>query len=146
MVLNTYNKIKEFIFGKGIGGERARYLIVGGLTTLINFGLFTLLNEIMGVDSTVSNLISIPVSILFAYIANKLAVFRRHSGSIEELAAEFCKFVGSRLFTMAIDVGVVFLFDNVLSWNATVGKAISQVIVIVVNYIISKALVFRLKD
>jgi len=145
MVLYTYNKIKEFVFGKGIGGERVRYLIVGGLTTLVNFGLFTLLHEIMGVDSTVSNLISIPVSILFAYCANKLAVFRQRSESFKDLSVEFCKFVGSRLFTMAIDIGIVFLFDNVLYWNATVGKAFSQVFVIILNYIISKALVFRTK-
>ena len=104
------------------------------------------MHEKLGVGSTISNLISIPVSILFAYVANKLAVFRQHSESFKQLAVEFCKFVGSRLFTMAIDVGVVFLFDNVLDWNATVGKAISQVIVITVNYMISKALVFRQKE
>jgi len=143
MILKLYHKIRDFILGKGIGGETVRYLIVGGLTTLINFSLFVLLHELLDVDSTISNMISIPASIIFAYFANKLAVFRQRSESFRQLAYEFSKFVGSRLFTMALEVGVVYIFKITPGWNETAGKAISQVLVIIVNYIISKTLVFR---
>ena len=126
--------------------EEIRYLFVGGATTLVNFALFTLMHEIMMIDLTISNVTSIAISIIFAYVANKKIVFRRRSGSQQELAVEFAKFVGSRLFTMVVEVGTVWLFAEVLLWNALLGKAISQVIVIVLNYIISKLIVFRKTD
>ena len=116
---------------------------MGGLTTLVNFGLFVLLHDLLGVSSTVSNLISISSSILFAYIANKLVVFKRRSENATKMLAEFAAFVGSRLFTMALEMGIVYLFDGVLGWNATLGKAVSQVVVVVSNYAISKLIVFR---
>jgi putative flippase GtrA len=131
------------VFGEDPGGEKIRYLIVGGLTTLVNFSIFVLMHELCGIDETISNLVSIPASILFAYIANKLVVFRQQSESIKYLALEFIKFVGSRLFTMALEVGIVFLFSNVLEWNATLGKVIAMIVVIILNYVISKVIVFR---
>ena len=147
--------------------EGVRYIIVGGLTTLINFGLFALLCAIMGIDVTpggaasitdsilfagetsisapilIANVISISASILFAYFANKLVVFKRHCDTRAELVLEFIKFIGSRLVTMAIEIGVVWLFIEALFMNVLLGKAISQVIVIILNYVISKLIVFR---
>jgi len=142
-IAGSVKKITDYVFGKGLGGETVRYLIVGGLTTLVNFSLFVLMHEIMDIDVTISNVTSISVSILFAYIANKLVVFRQRTDSPAQLAIELIKFVGSRLFTMALEIGTVLIFDSVLGWNATLGKAISQVLVIVANYLISKLIVFR---
>ena len=139
-------KIREFILGKGIGGESIRYLIVGGLTTLVNFSVFVLMHEVLGFDDFVSNMVSIPLSILFAYVANKLFVFNWRCATRTELFLEFVKFVGSRLLTMALEVGAVRLSVSVLHINATLGKAVSQVLVVILNYIISKLLVFRRSD
>lgn len=138
-----FRKLLQFVIGKNPGGEAVRYVIVGGLTTLVNFGLFLLLNGVMKIDVTVSNLTSISVSILFAYVANKLVVFMRRSESASALALEFVKFVGSRLLTMALEVGLVALFYYILGQDAWLGKLISQVLVIVANYFISKIIVFR---
>jgi len=143
MIPRMWHKVKEYVFGKGLGGETIRYLIVGGLTTLVNFSLFVLMHEALGIDSTLSNVTSISVSVLFAYVANKLVVFRRRSSALSQLVIEFLKFVGSRLFTMALEIGVVLMFDGALGWNATLGKAISQVLVISGNYAISKLIVFK---
>ena len=133
----------DFIRGKGLRHEGVRYVIVGGLTTLVNFGLFALMHEIMGIDDTISNVSSISVSIIFAYIANKLIVFKHHCNSVKELAQEFFKFIGSRLFTMALEVGFVWVFVRVFEANAMLGKAASMVLVVILNYIISKLIVFR---
>ena len=143
IIAGSIHKIIKYVFGENPGGERIRYLAVGGLTTLINFGLFVLLHELMDIDETISNLISIPASILFAYVANKLVVFRSRSNSITSFFLELIKFVGSRLLTMALEIGLVLLFADVLGWNATLGKAIAQVLVIIANYFISKIIVFR---
>ena len=136
-------KIIKYVFGKAPGGETIRYLIAGVLTTLVNYGLFELMHGIIEIDVTVSNVMSISVSIIFAYVVNKLLVFRQHSDSAGALALEFFKFAGSRLFTMALEVGAVALFYNVLGLDARLGKISAQVLVIIANYIISKTLVFR---
>ena len=146
MISKLIKKIKDYIFGKGLGGEAFRYLVVGGLTTLIDFCLFVLMHEVMGIDSTVSNITSISIAILFAYVTNKLIVFKKHSESATALVIEFIKFVGSRLFTMALAVGVVWLFESVLGLSATLGKAVSQILVVITNYFISKIIVFREKQ
>ena len=138
-----FRKIIKYIFRKEFSAETARYIIIGVLTTLINVGLFRLLWNIIGIDVTVSNVTSISVSILFAYVANKLFVFRHRSNSRNELILEFVKFVGSRLFTMALEIGSMLVFFNILGYNAWFVKLAVQIAVIVINYIISKMIVFR---
>jgi len=113
------------------------------MTTFVNYGLFELLYGLFGFDANVSNVASISASVVFAYVMNKRIVFRRRSGSRAALAAEFCKFVGSRLFTMALEVGAVFLFHSVLGHDARLGKVAALVIVVVANYLISKLIVFK---
>ena len=142
-VAGAYRKIIDYARMRGLDREEFRYLFAGGLTTLVNFSLFTLMHEIIGIDYMVSNVASISVSVVFAYVVNKRFVFRRRSNTMMELALEFIKFVGSRLFTMALEIGTVWLFFEVLALNATLGKAVSQVLVIILNYLISKLIVFR---
>ena len=137
------DKIIGFLKGRGIGGEAVRYIVIGVMTTLVNFSLFALMTKALKIDVTISNVTSVSVSILFAYITNKLIVFRRRSSSRAELMKEFFKFVGSRLFTMALEIGSVLLFVNVFGQDELVGKVEAQVLVIIANYIISKVFVFR---
>ena len=139
-------RVIEHVRNNGLRGEGLRYVIAGGLTTLINFGLFALLHEVLGIDDIISNVSSISASIIFAYVANKLGVFKRRTGSLRELALEFSKFIGSRLFTMALEVGLVWMFVRVLETSAMLGKSVSLVLVVILNYIISKLIVFRNKN
>ena len=128
---------------KGISGEAMRYIIAGVTTTLVNFALFALMTEILHLPVTPSNVTSIAVSILYAYVVNKRFVFKNKCDTAAELALEFVKFVGARLFTMAIEILGVLLTVNILGQNKMLGKAETQVLVIVANYFISKLLVFR---
>ena len=139
-------KIVEYVKGKGVSSETIRYVLVGTMTTIINYSIFELMFSVMKIDVTISNVTSIIISILFAYVANKLIVFRRHCHNANELAIEFVKFVGSRLFTMALEVGVMLLFHNILGYNERICKIGAQVLVIITNYIIIKLLVFREED
>jgi len=145
-MLKLARRIIEYVFGEGAAAETIRYVFVGGLTTLVNYGLFELLYSIIGIDVTVSNVTSIVVAILFAYIANKQIVFRRHSGSMRELTLEFFKFIASRLFTMALEIGGLYLFHNILGYDAHLCKVAAQVLVIISNYVIVKLIVFRSED
>ena len=136
-------RVIKYVFGKDLGGETIRYVVVGTMTTLVNYGFFELLYGVFGLRVTISNVTSIAVSIVFAYVVNKLVVFRRHSSSFAALACEFFRFVGSRLFTMALEVGAVELFYTVLEQDARLGKIAAQILVIIANYLISKLIVFQ---
>lgn len=134
MINNILNgKYKEII----------RYIIVGGCTTFFNLFVFTLLCKIFLVDVNISNIISVILSILFAYITNKIFVFQSRCASSKELYAEFSKFVGARFLTMIIEVGGVFLLYNIIGQGEILAKVETQVIVLIGNYIISKFFVFK---
>ena len=143
-MVGFFRKMVEYVFGRGgKGAEAIRYIIVGALTTFVNLALFALMTQVINIEVTISNLTSISISILFAYVANKLVVFRQRSGSFAALAFEFIAFIGSRLFTMALDVGIVYVFYYILERDALFGKAVAAVLVVIANYIISKVIVFR---
>lgn len=137
--------IKTIEFTRSTRGESIRYLFIGGCTTLVNFVLFALMTKLLHFEITVSNVTSIVTSILFAYIANKLFVFHSCCSSFVMLLLEFFKFVGSRLLTMAVEVGGLFFFVNVIGQDSLIGKAETLIVVIVGNYLISKYIVFRSK-
>ena len=135
-------KIKEILKD----GEAVRYIIIGVCTTAVNYLTFAALTELFSLEVNISNVISVAASILFAYVANKLFVFRSHCSGIASLLWEFVRFVGARLLTMAIEIGGVYLLYNCLSVNEHIAKLSTQVIVIIGNYFISKLLVFTGKD
>lgn len=131
------NIIKKFQ-GK-TAGEMIRYLLGGGCTTMVNLAAFYLLRQGCGWGIKPANLVSILFAILFAFVVNKWLVFQAGNKNILE---EFAKFVGMRLGTMVIEFyGVIFLCE----WghiSEYVSKLALQVIVIALNYLISKFLVF----
>lgn len=126
--------------------EGMRYLFIGGCTTVVNLAVFWLLTDILGMQSkpmmTLANIISVLLAILFAYVTNKLFVFKAHVSSSVELLMEFAKFVGARLFTMIIEVGGVYLLVNIIGQDKMIGKLETQILVIIGNYFISKWFVF----
>ncbi len=132
--------VKKMLKKQGV-----RYVIVGGCTTLFNFLLFGLLCHICGVEVNLSNFISVVLSILFAYVTNKIFVFASHCKNLKELLQEFLKFVGARLFTMVVEVGGVWLLYSVIGQNELLAKIETQIIVLIVNYLISRFIVFNSK-
>ena len=135
-----FNKIKVIIKENM---EILRYVVVGACTTLVNLAVFTFLCKIIQIDVTISNIISVIVSIIFAYITNKIFVFRSHCDSLSQLLYEAFKFIGARMFTMLIEVGGVYLLVNILGQDELIGKIETQIIVLISNYLISKLLVFK---
>lgn len=123
-------------------GSAARYIIAGGMTTAVNFAVFALFFEMFGISVTASNIISVAAAVIFAYIVNKLYVFRSRCPDTHALAKEFLKFVSARLLTMAAEVGGVLLLVDVLGMQAFAGKLLTQIIVVSGNYFISRMLVF----
>lgn len=126
--------------------ETMRYLFIGGCTTLVNLIAFAIFCDVFGMNVTLGNVLSIILAILFAYITNKIFVFSSKTNGVQEMFLEFCRFVGGRLSTMAIEVGGVYLIYNIMGHPKMVAKLITQVLVIIGNYFISKFFVFRSGD
>lgn len=131
--------------------EALSYLVFGGLTTLVNVGLFLALTAWTHLSTGVANAIALAASILFAYVTNKLWVFESRLTGWAAVA-EFAKFVACRLGTGVMDELIVVLgvdhlgalldlADNSL-WALAV-KIFANVLVIVANYALSKLLIFR---
>ena len=122
-------KLKELII-KCWNNDVLRYIFFGGCTTLVNLVCYYTLRLTTPINMNVANTISVFLSILFAYFVNSRFVFR---------------FVGARLSTMVIEVGGVWMMADVLHINDLIAKFVIQFIILVLNYIFSKFLVFTKK-
>lgn len=117
------------------------YIFFGVCTTLVNLIVYYILTNI-GLGRKISNFTSITLSILFAYFVNAKYVFNSKAYGFKKVFYELYKFFTSRLFTMLIEIlGVEILVF--IGLQDFISKIIVQFIVIVVNYLISKFLVFK---
>ena len=119
-----------------------RYVFFGGCTTLVNLASFYILRK-AGAGLNTANIISIILAILFAYVVNSHFVFRDRPGSFTGYVSSFARFIGARLLTMAVEVGGVWLLVDRLCMQDMAGKSVTQVIVLILNYIFSRFFVFR---
>ena len=124
--------------------EKILYLFFGVLTTLISLLTyyiltFTILNVENSLELQIANIISWITGILFAYFTNREYVFNSNNENIKE----FIKFILSRIFTLLLDMLIMYVFVTKLKYNNIIIKLVSQVVVIVPNYILSKLIVFK---
>lgn len=138
MIKNIYEKYKEII----------NYLIFGVLTTVISlivyYGLtYTIINPDNAFMLQVANVISWIAGVLFAYFTNRKYVFESKN---EKKLKEFSSFVGARITTLLLDMAIMGVGVSLLHGNDKIMKLISQVLVIVGNYLLSKIFVFRKRE
>ena len=122
-----------------------RYIFFGGCTTLVNLVCYYVLRLATPINMNIANTISVMAAILFAYFVNSRFVFRSEAENLKQRFGEFTKFVGARLSTMIIEVGGVWLMAEVMHINDLIAKFVIQFIILVLNYIFSKFLVFTKK-
>lgn len=118
-----------------------RYIFFGGCTTVVNLASFFFLRQ-AGLQREIANVISVILAIVFAYVVNSKFVFLDKCETLKDHIRPFCKFVGARLSTMVIEVGGVWFFAEIVHLNDMVGKLIIQFVVMALNYVFSKFLVF----
>ena len=119
------------------------YAIFGILTTIVNMAVYYLCFNISGIPNVPSTIIAWILAVCFAFITNKLWVFDSKSFAAKVLKHEIPTFFGARIATGLLDVGIMYLAVDVLHWNSTVWKLISNIIVILINYIASKLIIFN---
>ena len=116
------------------------YVIFGVLTTLVNIAVYLLFTKVFGVNYLISNIVAWVLSVLFAYFTNRIWVFESTSSNIIN---EISFFFGGRLFSGVVDTALMYLFIDILLVGDFISKIIIQVIVVILNYLISKLIVFK---
>ena len=119
------------------------YIFFGILTTLVNIGTFALLNKVFNINENIANIFAIIIAVIFAYFTNKDLVFNSNAKTFNEKFTQFCKFILGRAFTMIIEyLGCALLFKFLPIPNI-ISKCIVTIIVIILNFFISKFFAFK---
>jgi putative flippase GtrA len=134
-IKRIYKKYEEII----------NYLIVGVLTTIVSLGsyyicVFTFLNPNNGFELQLANIISWICAVTFAYFTNRRFVFKsKNKNKLKEAA----NFYIARIATLLMDMLIMLIMVTLLHFNDKIAKLVVQVIVTLLNYIISKIFVFK---
>ena len=119
------------------------YLFFGAVTTVVSVGVFSLLNIALGVNEHIANLSSWILAVLVAFLTNRTMVFKAKTTSAGGFFAQMVKFYGGRVATLLVEELLIFVFITKLELDSFAVKMVAQVIILTLNYIISKLFVFR---
>lgn len=122
------------------------YIVFGVLTTCVNIISFMILSSIFHIEENLASNIGIVIAVLFAYFTNRKLVFNSTASIFIEKFKEFGKFILGRAFTMIVEsVGFWLLFSvlNIIYFDGLVSKLIISVVVIILNFFISKFFAFK---
>ena len=136
-MIKTYKKYEELI----------NYLIIGVLTTVVSLATYylltlTVLNASNAIYLQIANIIAWLVSVTFAYFTNRRFVFKvQNKSNIHE----GINFYLSRISTLLIDMLIMYIFVSLLKFDNRIMKLITQIVIIILNYVLSKFIVFKNK-
>ncbi len=151
-----WEKIRELMMS-----EVFLYLFFGVCTTVINIVTFQLFCSLIGFHALVSNVIAWIFSVVFAYITNRIFVFRSREHSVSGIIREAGSFVGARIFSLLVDELIIWLMVEVMGSIAVerliaeilncsqkdakslFAKICSNIVVVILNYVLSKLIIFR---
>lgn len=132
-IMAFYHKYEELI----------TYAFWGAAAMLVNIVSYHLTYDLMGIPNTISTIIAWALSVITAFVTNKLWVFKSRGTTFEQTMKELGSFVGFRLLSGVVDLGIMIFAVDMMHWNALLWKIIANVIVILMNYIFSKFIIFK---
>lgn len=130
------------IYKKLFNKETISYLIFGVLTTIVNLGVYSL-GGLIGLDYRISNGTAWIVSVIFAYITNKLFVFESKSWKLNVVMQEFISFVSCRLLSGIFEMAALIGFVELFHFEKFISKVIISFVVVLMNYVFSKLFIFK---
>lgn len=133
LIVRLYERFRELFW----------YGVFGVITTTINMVAFGLFSDALKVHYMVANVIAWMIAVAFAYVTNKLWVFESKSWERAVWIPECIGFVSARLATGLLDMGLMYLMISVIGVPKMWAKLVSNVVVIIGNYVLSKLVVFR---
>ncbi|MCI8290726.1 MAG: GtrA family protein [Clostridia bacterium] len=139
-IKNYYKKYEEII----------KYLFFGVLTTVVNYVVYYAIVFMMhtssGMIGFLANLFANLSAIIFAYVTNRKFVFDSKATGRKEIFKEMASFFSCRVFAMIVDSLIYYIGCTTMGFSDLIVKTISQVVIIILNYVLSKLVVFKKKD
>ena len=135
LILGLMKKYQSFI----------AYAVFGVFTTIVNIAVYGICYNRLGLSNTISNVFAWILAVTFAYLTNKVWVFDSKSWSWSVLKREIIAFISCRIATGVLDIVIMFVCVDVLGWHALLMKVASNVLVIILNYVFSKLIIFKKK-
>lgn len=123
-------------------GEILRYLVIGGMTTAIDIGLFALLTG-WGLHYQLAKVLTWFVAVAFAFVGNKWVVFRTKGQDLKTMLRESGSFFFMRILTLLFSSGFMYLTVDGFGWDMNLSNIICTAIVIILNYVLSRLFVFK---
>lgn len=123
--------------------EMLLYLFFGFLSFLVSIATYGMFNRIFGINELLANILSWIITVLFAFFTNRIWVFQAETDSVAGFLKQMMVFYQGRIITLVIEEIILFVFITMLGMNSMLIKVIAQVVVIVLNYVISKMFVFK---
>ena len=138
------------LYSKGLALYRRHrslvdYLFWGVMTTLVNYAAYFVCRLCFGIDYIASNVIAWAVGVAFAFVVNKVYVFRSLDWSAKVAFRECWQFVAARLFSGVLETAILKVFVDWLGMSDAIVKIFSNIVVVIVNYVLSKLVIFRKK-
>ena len=123
--------------------EMLLYAFFGGGTVLISIGSYAVLTEIFGWDILLANAMAWIFATLFAFFTNRTWVFSSHATGVRAFCLQLFSFSFGRFLTLLIEEWMLYYFVWMLQWSNMGVKVVAQAVVIILNYLFSKLIVFR---
>ena len=128
---------------KLLNRETILYLIFGVVTTAVNLAVFAFCDEILKLSWKASNITAWIIAVAVAFITNKIFVFESRDMGLKTVITELFAFAGARVFSLLFEYAALFLLIDVLSLGKLLSKAAVNVLVIIINYVLSKLIIFK---
>lgn len=134
-MLKLYNRYRSFVL----------YVFFGVCTTIINIAAYTLCARVLGMGTVSANVTAWTAAVAAAYITNKIWVFESRAWTAKEVIYEIVTFAACRITTGAMDVAIMYVSVDLLGFHDIMMKVISNALVIVLNFLFSKLVIFKRK-
>ena len=123
--------------------EIISYLFFGVCTTVVNFVIYFACTNLLDLNYLLANALSWVGAVAFAYVTNRIWVFKSKNRGIRAIFKEITAFVGCRLLSGVMDMLIMFVGVDLMGISDGITKLITQVVVVVLNYVFSKLIIFR---
>ena len=125
--------------------ETISYLIFGILSTIVNIATYVFFSRIIKINFMVSNIIAWFVAVIFAYITNKFFVFESKNINIKFILKEITSFMSLRIVSGLTELILMYIMINIMLINDFIVKIITNIVVVILNFIFSKLIIFKNK-
>ena len=123
--------------------EIISYLFFGVCTTVVNFVIYFACTNLLDLNYLLANALSWVGAVAFAYVTNRIWVFKSKNKGIRAIFKEITAFVGCRLLSGVMDMLIMFVGVDLMGISDGITKLITQIVVVVLNYVFSKLIIFR---